>query len=78
MSARVSLRAALQAGPGRETVALRSRVQFLKDSPHDQLFDYLRQLHAGEPLVEVLVFEGEPFVLKAGQMEHRGVEVADV
>ena len=41
-------------------------------------FDDPRRLHAGEPLLEALVFERQPIVVDAETVEQRGVEVADV
>ena len=43
-----------------------------------QLLDHLRRLDAGQPLVEALVPDAEPLVVEAEQVQHRGVEVADV
>ena len=34
--------------------------------------------HAGQPLVEALVFVGEPFVIDAEQVQHGGVEIVNV
>ena len=43
-----------------------------------QLLDHVGRLDAGQPLVEALVAVGEPLVVEAQQVQHGGVEVADV
>ena len=45
---------------------------------HCQFLDHLRRLDAGQPLVEALVAVRESFVIEAQQVQHRGVEIADV
>ena len=44
----------------------------------EELLDHVRRLDAGQPLVEPLVAEREALVVEAQQVQHRGVEVADV
>ena len=45
---------------------------------NNQLFDNLARLHAGESLIESLVFERELLVIETQQMQHGSVEIVDV
>ena len=51
-------------------------VQRVRSAHH--LLDDARLLDAGQPLIEPLVAVGEALVVDAEQVQHRGVEVADV
>ena len=44
----------------------------------EEFLDYLGFFHAGEALIEALVFHGEPFMIVAEEVENGGVEIADV
>src|SRR5262249_62422266 len=44
----------------------------------EQLLHHARRLDAGEALVQPLVAEAEPAVVEAEQVQHAGVEVANV